>query len=181
MWEPGRGVISRAMQNPIRHFVAAAVAAFLALPAAAALQPAAERDVTALLDAYELVSSSLAADRLTSAKAEAAMLLSAAENATKTAPPALVTELRAVARAASDLAKARDLEAGRNQFGAASEALVRIVAAHPSLQQGRTLFACPMVTGYGEWMQKSAKTSNPYFGASMLSCGTKKDWGSTTR
>ena len=65
------------------------------------------------------------------------------------------------------LAGAGDLEAARKAFQDLSRAAIR----RNGVAGGVHLFHCPMVAGYGYWLQKSDKVSNPYLGTAMPTCG----------
>ena len=57
-----------------------------------------------------------------------------------------------------------------------SRALIAVLSAEPSLQQGRHVYECPMAKGYKKWVQVSEGVSNPYMGTDMLQCGTEADF-----
>jgi len=68
-----------------------------------------------------------------------------------------------------------DADAVRRAFGDVSRAVVALLAAEPSLQQGRHVFECPMAQDYKKWVQPTAELSNPYMGTRMPTCGSESD------
>jgi len=105
----------------------------------------------AFLRSYENVRAALAADDLGAAKT-AASAIKEDENA------------EALARSAS-LADAREV------FKKLSKRAVHLASDH----EGYFIANCQMVkNGEGNWVQTSGKVSNPYFGKSMLTCGSIK-------
>ncbi len=83
-----------------------------------------------------------------------------------------VTELKKLlprlTRAAAELAKTKDLEPTRTAFGNLSEFMI----AYSGLVQGETpqVAYCPMAKK--SWLQNGKKITNPYYGSSMLRCGS---------
>lgn len=138
-----------------------------AVPEPAALPSSASPEAK-LLDAYLRLSVRLASDDLAGAKAASAKVGEAA--AAVTAPQA--AQLKA---AAADLAAAPDIAAQRVAFDRASEAAIALVetAGNPLPS---TVYAarCPMAFDNrgARWLQASASIHNPYYGASMLTCGS---------
>lgn len=107
---------------------------------------------------YELVRAALAADNLQDAMPHAKMLAQKAEAAG--GPPAK--------KAADALASAANIEEARKQFGELSTVLVPIFQAEAI--PGTTAYMCPMKQK--PWVQRGDKMANPYYGKSMLTCGT---------
>ena len=107
---------------------------------------------------YEGVRKALAADKLTDV-APHARQLSASTEAVGGAP---------ARKAADALATAKTIEDARKQFGELSLILV------PKFQQanipGVTAFMCSMKNQ--PWAQRGEAVENPYFGKSMLTCGS---------
>lgn len=102
----------------------------------------------AYLASYEKLRAALAADNLADAKAAAAKV----EGAEKVA------------------------EAG--SIGDARKAFVAVSARALALTKGQPGFYhahCPMYPGGGDWVQTSKEISNPYWGKTMLRCGTIKE------
>lgn len=75
--------------------------------------------------------------------------------------------------AAAEKMQGSDLAALREQFKAVSKAFAGYVDA--SGTDGAQLYYCPMADGY--WVQHAADAGpkNPYYGQSMLKCGSKVD------
>ena len=120
--------------------------------------PAAVGQVAArAFEPYEVVRAALAADRLDGVAAQAAVL----------AP--LADELAgAEAKAAAErLARAADLKAARDAFGALSRLLVPKFRA--AKLTGVLAFECSMVKL--PWAQRGEAVQNPYMGKAMLTCG----------
>jgi len=81
---------------------------------------------------------------------------------------ALKDLLPEVGRAASKLESAKDLSSAREAFGELSQPLVRY---RKMLTGEDTKVAyCPMVKK--PWLQTAEKIENPYYGSSMLRCGS---------
>jgi hypothetical protein len=78
------------------------------------------------------------------------------------------TDLSAMAETAANL-KTADLRSARNAFGELSKPMISYVNSL-SLQQRPYQFYCPMVKQ--SWLQPDQETRNPYYGKSMLECGT---------
>lgn len=121
----------------------------------------------AFLAQYERVRAALASDDLAAAKSAAAPLakdLAAVAKEQSKAQPA--------ADAAKKLASAASLAEAREAFKAVSKRAVHYAQG----QKGYYVANCPMVEGGGgDWVQTSTKISNPYFGKSMLTCGSIKE------
>ena len=81
---------------------------------------------------------------------------------------ALGDPARAIAAAARALAAAEDLKTARAVFGPLSDALI---AYGEEVGFGELRVAyCPMARK--SWVQKGAEILNPFYGSSMLDCGT---------
>lgn len=152
----------------IRLLLASATSALL-LTAARAHDKSAPLDVgqKAFLAQYEKVRAALASDDLAAAKSAAAPLakdLAAVAKEQSKAQPA--------ADAAKKLASAASLAEAREAFKAVSKRAVHYAQG----QKGFYIANCPMVDGGGgDWVQTSTKIRNPYFGKSMLTCGSIKE------
>lgn len=121
----------------------------------------------AFLAQYEKVRAALASDDLAAAKSAAAPLakdlVAVAKEQSKAQP---------AADAAKKLASAASLAEAREAFKAVSKRAVHYAQG----QKGFYVANCPMVEGGGgDWVQTSTKISNPYFGKSMLTCGSIKE------
>jgi hypothetical protein len=122
--------------------------------------PAAQEGTTAAqaFEHYEAVRTALAADTLKEVETHA------------TALTPLAAELAgpAAQKAGELLATAKDIEAARAQFGTLSEALVpKFMEADLPGVKG---FVCDMKKK--PWAQQGEEVQNPYYGKSMLTCGT---------
>jgi hypothetical protein len=81
-----------------------------------------------------------------------------------------------IAAAARTLASASTLPAARDAFGTLSDALVAYAdSTHAALGAGTATAYCPMVKK--SWLQQGEAIHNPYYGKSMLGCGTIKKKG----
>lgn len=124
----------------------------------ATLLPAQEKraalteDQKGFLTQYEAVRAGLAADDLAAAKKAAGTI---------TLAPA--------AESAKKLAAADALPAAREAFKSLSKHALTIAKGQPGYYHAN----CPMVANdEGNWVQTSRKINNPYFGKSMLTCGS---------
>ena len=114
--------------------------------------------VTQAFEQYEQVRVALAADNFADASAHAKGLAQRAEAAAG-------VEAK---KAADELAAAKNIEDARKAFGDLSTLLVPVFQA--ASIPGTTAYTCPMKQK--PWMQKGDKMANPYYGKSMLTCGT---------
>ena len=78
----------------------------------------------------------------------------------------IATEAEAVA------ANAADITMARKSFGELSKSVIRLLVAKPDLAKGYTVVECPMTSTYKKWLQTDENVRNPYYGATMLECGT---------
>jgi hypothetical protein len=139
--------------------LAVAVVAVLGLGVALAAQGTA--DAKAILSSYLAIHDQLASDKFDKVKAPAQEIVVQASKMGESGA-AMVTAAKAVEGAT-------DLEAARKAFGPLSDAV--IAATKGQLGDAKIAF-CPMVKG--SWIQKEASIKNPYYGASMLTCGEFK-------
>ncbi len=107
---------------------------------------------------YELVRAALAADSLSDAAPHAKALAATAEAAGGAAAK----------KAADLLASAKNIEDARKNFGDLSVVLVPLFQAEKI--PGTTAYMCSMKDR--PWVQRGDKIANPYYGKSMLTCGT---------
>jgi hypothetical protein len=120
---------------------------------------------TDLVDAYLQVQSALAADKIDGIAAHA--------KAIEAQATPLGKDAEKIAGAARKLQAANDIAAARAAFGELSEALVSYADKTKSaLDPDVRIAFCPMVNK--PWLQKEKEIRNPYYGASMLSCGSFK-------
>jgi hypothetical protein len=68
---------------------------------------------------------------------------------------------------AQTAANAADIKSMRSAFKPLSEAVAKL-----ELPKGYVVASCPMVPA--SWVQKDGDIRNPYYGSSMLTCGTIK-------
>ena len=73
-------------------------------------------------------------------------------------------ELQALAQAAADTG---DIAATRERFKALS-----VLATAMELPKDYAVAFCPMYKGGSKWVQKKDKLANPYYGKTMLTCGS---------
>ena len=73
-------------------------------------------------------------------------------------------EFKTLAQAAAD---AGDIEAVRDKFKALSN-----LATTMELPPDHAVAFCPMYKGGAKWVQKKGTLANPYFGSTMLTCGS---------
>lgn len=157
----------------------ALVAAALTSPARAHSPAFTPEFVTSLVQPYLAVQTSLAADQLHDAKAGAAAFLEAMQQAPRSGDAA--RQAAALTAPAQIIAVASDIATARTEFLALSTAFTSLVE-HVGTTHGETLYVahCPMAFGNrgADWVQASQTLANPYYGASMLRCGTiKKEIG----
>jgi hypothetical protein len=126
------------------------------------------------LSAYEKISKALTEDDA-DVTAEALELAGAAKAAATTAPASLRGPLEELSAAAQRLGtlETDDLSEARGAFGEVSRAIVSLLSAAPSLQEGLHVYECPMAEGYKKWVQHEEGVSNPYMGREMPKCGTE--------
>lgn len=150
----------------------------LALPTGNALAESPEftpEFTTTLVDPYLAIQQSLAKDDLEGAKQGATGFLTAMKKAPTAG--AAKKETDALIASAKSIAEAADIAAAR-------EALLPLTQEFSALlkQKGTTrdtplyLAHCPMAFGNkgADWVQSDKTVANPYFGASMLRCGSVK-------
>lgn len=127
--------------------------------------PAAADLPAALVDPYLQVQTALSGDSFDGVTAHAQAMAKAAA--------ALGPDGQALAAAATKLAAASDLKAARAAFGEVSVALVAYAEKTKSgFGEGVRQAFCPMVSQ--PWLTRDKTIRNPYYGASMLTCGSFK-------
>ncbi|OLC78525.1 MAG: hypothetical protein AUH72_15780 [Acidobacteria bacterium 13_1_40CM_4_65_8] len=125
-------------------------------PAAGSQMPA------SVVDPYLKIQTALAQDRIDDVRANAGDVATAA---TALGAPAMKIDTAAV-----QLASATELADARDKFGVLSDALVTYMdGLHLTPPDGVRKAYCPMATK--PWLQKGDTLANPYYGASMLTCG----------
>lgn len=119
----------------------------------------------ALIDPYLQVQVALAADQFDGITTHAAAIEKAATTLGK--------EGEAIAAGATKLAAAKDIKEARTAFGELSTALTEYAAkSKTGLGADVRVAFCPMVNK--PWLTKDKTIRNPYYGASMLTCGNFK-------
>jgi hypothetical protein len=108
--------------------------------------------------AYEKVSSALAADDLTAAQAAAVNLACCLKCEEQ---PELATRVEAFSKAAS-------IADARTAFKAISAAIIPLAEKSGDCY----IMTCPMAGA--DWVQTTSTLANPYYGSSMLRCGSIK-------
>ena len=136
--------------------------------AATAAPPSAESEMLVL---YDRMQTAMADDSSVGVE-EAAKVLAAKSEAVgaKAKNP---EPFKAVTDGARAVVAAADLEAEREAFRDLSLAMAKLVDSGEL--KGAGLFFCPMADAY--WLQKTGddELRNPYYGKSMLTCGSKVD------
>jgi protein SCO1/2 len=137
-----------------------------AVPAAPAPAPTGGRekepDVGPILNAYLAIQRALAEDSLTDVRARARDI---AVEAARVGPAEQL-----VMAAANRFDRVADLSSARVAFGALSDAiLVSEKRTGRPVQSGLRVAYCPMARKY--WLQTGETIDNPYYGATMRTCG----------
>lgn len=129
------------------------------------------------LSSYEQIGNALAEDRA-QIQAQALALASSAKAASMMAPQELKKPLEDLSANAQRMATlpVDDVAQARSAFGDVSQAMVAVLSAAPSLQEGVHLYECPMAKGYQKWVQSDESVHNPYMGTKMPTCGTATDF-----
>ena len=147
-------------------------------PVSKARSPAPNTVLKPLLQAYLDLKEALVQDDTTAALAQATILYQVFGEMKSKPLPAIwqrhQTKLRPVLAKA---ARAEEIEALRNYFVAISDHLVPIIRAAKPVQAPLYLQFCPMAQqGQGAyWLSRKVEVKNPYYGASMLTCGEVKE------
>lgn len=84
---------------------------------------------------------------------------------------------RASIPGAREMADSEDIETAREHFETVSDYLIAAAREHGTEGETVRLAHCPMAFGYegGDWLQTGEVLANPYYGATMLRCGTFQD------
>lgn len=127
----------------------------------------------AMMAGYGAIQTALSSDSTTGVDTAATAVAGAAKvlESTATGPAkaqylAIATEAASVASSSADIVKARQA------FGELSKAVLSLLVANPDLAKGRVVVECPMTSTYKKWLQTDEKVRNPYYGSTMLECGT---------
>ena len=144
----------------------------LVLLAASACAPAPATDKTpksgsemsrAVVDPYLKIQEALSDDKMDGVKANAGEVATAAA--------ALGAPAMKIDTAAVQLAATAEIEDAREKFGTLSEAIdTYMTGLKLKAQEGVKVAVCPMVRK--PWLQTASAIDNPYYGKSMLSCGS---------
>jgi hypothetical protein len=125
----------------------------------------ASESLKAIVQSYLALQSQLAMDKTDDVKGPARAIAAQAVTMGK--------EGTEIAKAASRLESAPDLKSARDAFGALSDAVIAAGKAEGWKDvEGVRLAFCPMVRR--SWLQKDQQIRNPYYGATMLTCGELK-------
>lgn len=154
-----------------RWTAAAATIAFALAGAASASASDLDKLNAEILGLYGEMHAALADDAATGVKTKAGQLAMKAASALRLAKDA--APYQELARAAGKVAAELELDTLREQFKPLSMAIARLVES--GALAGADIYYCPMADGY--WLQAGADTGvkNPYYGKSMLKCGSKVD------
>ncbi len=139
--------------------------------------------LAAAVDAYLELQSALAGDAADTARAAADALRGAvaAVEAAGSAGDLIVAwerTRRSLDGQLVSLLAADDIAGVRAGFDPLSDTLWALLARLEGSAAGDAtlrLFHCPMYGDGGDWIQTAAEAANPYFGASMLRCGSQTD------
>jgi len=117
----------------------------------------------AIVEPYLKIQTALANDSIDEVKANAGHIATAA---TTLGAPAVRIDMAAV-----QLASVADLAAAREKFGTLSDAIVTYMdGLHITSPEGVRVAYCPMAKK--PWLQEGSTLANPYYGSSMLTCGS---------
>lgn len=134
--------------------------------------------VDTLVTTYLHIQQGLAGDSLEKAQSAAASLIEISK-AGSDAEDAQAT-LQSLEQSSHRVAVAEGIEAARTAFSELSKAFQTLVE-HVGTTGKVKLYLgqCPMALNYqgATWVQDAEKVSNPYFGASMLTCGSTRPFG----
>lgn len=145
--------------------------AFVVVVGACSAGGAAQTMPTGVVPTYVAIATALADDKLEPVAGLAKSLeQEAGKEAGKPGIDRLVTASKALGGG--------DIETTRRAFKNASDAIIETMRADASLQSGYVMVHCPMAfeDKGALWVQAEGKVANPYYGASMLRCGTKLAW-----
>ena len=141
----------------------AAIGACAPAPAVDKTPKAATEMSRAVVDPYLKIQEALADDTMDGVKANAGNVATAAASL---GAPAMKIDTAAV-----QLASATEIEDAREKFGTLSEAIdTYMTGLKLKAPEGVKVAVCPMV--HKPWLQTAAAIDNPYYGKSMLSCGS---------
>jgi hypothetical protein len=126
-----------------------------------------------MMAGYSSMQQTLAADKTEGLAAAAPAVAGAARLLQQSAAEPSKALYAAVATEADNVAaNAADITRARQSFGELSKAMISLLVANPELAKGRVVVECPMTKTYKKWLQTDDKVRNPYYGSTMLECGT---------
>lgn len=132
------------------------------------MTPEMQKHVNEVYSAYLSISTALAGDDYTTAKKGVLNLVEISDKA-----PVKHKESKHHQKMMGlihSMHSAGDIEALRSSFQTFSEKFIIHMKSHKmALSKDFKVFYCPMKKG--RWVQDKAGTNNPYYGASMLTCG----------
>ncbi len=121
--------------------------------------------VDSMIDRAVAIQVSLSHDKMDGVSANATVIATDAQ--------ALGKDGEKILAGAMALQKAKKIDEARTAFGQMSDALVSYLDAQKHKPgNGVRVAYCPMVRK--PWLQKDGAIQNPYYGASMLTCGSFK-------
>lgn len=127
----------------------------------------------AMMAGYGTIQTALSSDSTTGVDTAASAVAGAARVLESTATGPAKAHYGAVATEAANVASnATDIVKARQAFGELSKAVLSLLVANPDLAKGRVVVECPMTSTYKKWLQTDEKVRNPYYGSTMLECGT---------
>jgi hypothetical protein len=140
------------------------------------MSPQTMAKVEQVLTDYEALRAALAADKIEEAAGLMEALAVSGEVGLAAAPAPIAEVLQLISKTAREMAPAQNEKGVRHGFGLLSQSVVRLLSENKDLAKGRFIFECPMVVGYGKWVQLSEQLENPYMGSKMLRCGSAGQW-----
>lgn len=127
-----------------------------------------------MLTAYFEVQQALANDNLGAAQEHAKQLLGDSKEAA--CPMEEKDGCQAIQSAAKDIAKASEIAEARKAFLQLSEQFIAQVEESGTSREHLYKMRCPMAFNNkgAVWLQSNISVKNPYYGATMLSCGVNQ-------
>ncbi|MDP4655997.1 MAG: efflux RND transporter periplasmic adaptor subunit [Algoriphagus sp.] len=137
------------------------------------------QEIAAVVSAYFQVKNSLVKDQIPTAATQLlAQALAKVSSAAGTGKEKAKWEkIKAeLSQATAKIKGAKDIGAARTQFSNLSASIIQLAETYPLSQQVVYKDYCPMAFDNkgGYWLSETEDIRNPYFGASMLSCGEVK-------
>ena len=137
------------------------------------------QEIAAVVAAYFQVKNSLVKDQIPTAATQLlAQALAKVSSAAGTGKEKAKWEkIKAeLSQATAKIKGAKDIGAARTQFSNLSASIIQLAETYPLSQQVVYKDYCPMAFDNkgGYWLSETEDIRNPYFGASMLSCGEVK-------